>query len=325
MPGSTPRRTWSTAAVPEGEQFTLWEEVVHEAFVEVSLTRAGTGPFVSAVAARSVGSLDVARIVSPAQSVARTSSQVNARPGDVFFLNLSLSGESFLSQDGRSARLAPNDFAIIDSGRPFALRFERRFEQVSLTLPHDLLAPLLSSPRDATALRVRGDRGLGAVASAALRALAASEESIDRHSARSLTDQLSGLIALALGGLRAPPAFASVALLLGAALEEIDRSLGDPELCPGHVAERVGISTRYLHRLFCDHGQSFGHFVLERRLGRCHRDLSEPAHSHWTIGEIACEHGFKDPSYFARAFKARYGISPRALRRGVAHARLPSV
>jgi AraC family transcriptional activator of tynA and feaB len=311
-----PQRRWSTATVPEPEQFAFWNEVVWEAFIPVSVTRTGEGPFLSSITASQVGPLAVSRIASPAQSVVRTSSQVSRQAGDIFFLNLPLSDNSSASQDGRTARLGKGDFAILDSSRPFELGFEDDFQQISLALPHDLLAPLLATPAQATAIRVRGNRGVGAIASSALRTLADTGGSYDRQAARSLTDQLAGLVALSLGGVTASPASATPALLLQAALDEVDRSLSDPDLSPTRVAERVAISTRYLHQLFSEHGTSFGRWVLARRLQRCRQDLADSSRDHWTIAEISCEHGFRDPSYFARAFKARYGISPRELRRG---------
>jgi AraC-like DNA-binding protein len=100
-----------------------------------------------------------------------------------------------------------------------------------------------------------------------------------------------------------------------AMLDEVQRSLGDPNLSPSNVAERVGISTRYLHQLFAERGPSFGRWVLAQRLERCHRDLSDPARSHLTVSDLAHRHGFRDPSYFARAFRARNGYSPREFRR----------
>jgi AraC family transcriptional regulator, positive regulator of tynA and feaB len=300
--------------VPEPEQFAFWNEVVWEAFIPVSVTRTGEGSFVSSITARQVGPLGISRIASPAQSVARTSSQVSSQAGDIFFLNLPLADSSFASQDGRTAQLKKGDFVILDSSRPFELGFEDDFQQISLTLPHDLLAPLLATPGQATAMRVRGDCGVGAVASAALRALASAGGSYDRQAARSLTDQLAGLVALALGGVQAPPASATPALLLQAALDEVERSLSDPDLSPTRVAERVAISTRYLHQLFSDRGTSFGRWVLARRLQRCQQDLTDNDRNHWTIAEIACQHGFRDPSYFARAFRAHYGVSPSELR-----------
>lgn len=312
--GATAGRTWSTNVLPEPEQFPFWRDVVWEAFCPVSLTRRDEGPFSSSVSSRRIGPIGVAQIRSQAQSVVRTSAQVERDPGDVFFVNVPLTPGTGATQHCRTARLGSGDFVVVDSTRPFVLDFEQPFDQVSLILPHELLAPLLAAPQDATAVRVPGDRGVGAIAVGAMRSLAAAGGPFDSHAARALGDQLAALVALALGGVRAPIRSASRALLLQAALDEIACSLGDPGLAPAIVAQSIGVSTRYLHRLFSDRGTSFCRWVLARRLERCHRDLSDPARSHWTIAQIACEWGFTDPAYFARAFKRRYGINPRRLR-----------
>jgi AraC-like DNA-binding protein len=137
-----------------------------------------------------------------------------------------------------------------------------------------------------------------------------------------VSDHLAGLVALAVGGLRAPPSSTTGrTLLIQAALDEVERSLGDPELSPSRVAQRLGISTRYLHALFAQRGTSFGRWVLARRLDRGLRDLEDPARAHWTVAAIALENGFADPSYFARAVRARYGASLRELRQAALSAR----
>jgi AraC-like DNA-binding protein len=312
--GATPARTWTTAPLAEAEQFAFWRDVVWEAFVPVALTRLRQGPFFGSVTARRVGPLGVSRISSEAQTVERTERDIERHSGDVFFLNLPLSDGTAASQAGRTARLRKGDFVIVDGSRRFELEFEEPFEQISLTIPHDLLAPLLASPADATAVRVPGDTGVGAVAAAALRTLAADSGSFDRQAARRLADHLAGLIALSVGEVHTPPPSSSRALLLQAAIDEVERSLGDARLAPALVAQRIGVSTRYLHQLFADRGTTFGRFLMRRRLERCHRDLEDPSRRHWTIGEIAAQHGFADPSHFARAFKARYDQTPRELR-----------
>ena len=307
-------RTWSTSFLPESEQFPFWRDVCWQAFVPVSLARPGEGPFPSEVSAWQVGPIGVSHIRSLPQSVTRTETDISRRAGDAFFLNLPLSDGTSASQHGRTARLAAEDFVLLDGARPFHLEFEQAFEQVSLTVPHELLAPLLASPGDATAVRVTGDRGVGAVASGAIRSLASAGASFDRHGARAVSDQLAGLVALALGGIHSSTPSASRAQLLQAALDTVERRLDDPDLSPSGVAESLAISTRYLHRLFADRGTTFCRFVLGRRLQRCHRDLEDPSRGHWTIAEIAVDHGFRDPAYFARAFKRRYGTTPREVR-----------
>ena len=293
----------------------MWREVVWEAFVPVSLARNAEGPFPSRVSARTVGPIAVSEIFSQEQSVTRAAEHVSRQAGDVFFLNLPLSDGASARQNGHSADLKPGDFVLVDSTRPFELCFGRPFRQISLTLPHDALAPLLASPSGATGVRIPGDQGVGAIAASAIRALAQNGADFDRHAAQAVTTHIAGLVALAVGGLVAPPRSATRAMLLQAALDEVERSLGDPNLSPAGVAESLRISTRYLHNLFADRGESFGQWVLRRRLERSRLDLEDPAKAHWSVAQIAYHHGFQDPSYFARAFRLRFGASPKEFRR----------
>ncbi len=303
-------RRWSTTGLPEAEQFDYWSSAVWEAFVPVTVDRPGDGPFPGSVSARTFGPLGASRIASQAQSVVRTADQVEVKAGDVFFCNLPLSSGSWAAQDGRRADLAPGDLVIVDGSRPFELGFERSFDQISITLPHDLLAPLLAAPTLATAVRVRGEQGLGGIVAAAFRALAVGAEQLEPTAARAVADRLSSLLALALGGVTGPAPRAPRVLLLAGAIDEVERSLADRDLSPDVVAERIGVSTRYLHQLFSDRGLSFGRHLLARRLEHCKRDLADPALVGFTIGEIAWSHGFQDPSHFGRAFKARYEVTP---------------
>ena len=312
---------WSTEAVAPHDQLAYWRDVVWQAFVPVTPEPLATAEsFSGSVTASAIGALGASRISADAQVVSRTAEQVRRAPGEVFFLNLPLTAGTWATQSGREAWLAPGDFTIVDSAAPFELGFAAPFEQLSFTIPAATLTRLLADPAAVTARRVRGDSGLGAIASTALRA-AATTSAGDAGAAAALGDHLAGLVALALGGLApaAIPRRSDVVLQL--ARDEIERSLGDPALSPATVAAQVGISTRYLHRLFGESGgPSFGRHVLERRLERCDRALGDPAIAHWTITQIAFEHGFNDPSYFARAYRARYGITPRRRRGGAAAA-----
>jgi AraC family transcriptional activator of tynA and feaB len=279
----------------------------------------GGDAFAGSVAASRIGPLGVASISSQGQMVERTAADVRRDKGEVYFLNMPLRGASTVTQDDRRAELGPGDFAIVDATRPFALDFTEDFEQLSLILPHEMLMPLLGNPDVATARAVKGDAGLGALAAGALRPLF-DGVGIDAGLARPLAERLASLVALSLGA--GAIAGRSRAILTQAVLDEVERSLGDPELTPALVADRVGISTRYLHQLMSARGPSFGRWLLSRRLGRCRADLADPELADWTIAEIGRRNGFTDPSYLARAFRRAYGVSPGEQRRALAAAAL---
>lgn len=308
-------RTWSTTTLPGREQFAFWRDVVWQAFTPVALTAPDGEGFASTVSVGRAGPIQVARIRSLPQTVSRTPALAEKSPGDVFFVNLPLTAGSTASQGGRSAALGPGDFVVVDGARPFELGFGRSFEQVSLMLPHDLLAPALRGHGPATGLRVSGSTGVGAVAARTMLSVARRCDGIDEVEGRELAGCLAELIALALGGARVAPRHLDRRVLFQAVLDAAERDLADPGLTPSRVAERVGVSVRHLHQLFAEHGTTFGRWLLRRRLELCHGDLLDPALRHRTVAEVAAGRGLGDPSYFSRVFKARYGLTPRELRR----------
>jgi AraC-like DNA-binding protein len=94
----------------------------------------------------------------------------------------------------------------------------------------------------------------------------------------------------------------------------INHRLNDPELTPAQVAGAFGISTRYLPKLFQPEPDTVAHYIRDRRLERCRLRLVDPRFSRRPISTLAFGAGFNDLSGFNRAFKAKYGLSPRQVR-----------
>jgi AraC-like DNA-binding protein len=82
------------------------------------------------------------------------------------------------------------------------------------------------------------------------------------------------------------------------------------------IAQRQGVSERYVYLLFEQHGLSFSGFVTEQRLKRAMTMLLDPACAGMKISDVAFAVGFGDLTTFNRAFRRHYGDTPRALRRG---------
>lgn len=94
------------------------------------------------------------------------------------------------------------------------------------------------------------------------------------------------------------------------ATQAIELKLSDPGLSPTELADDLGISLRYLQKLFEDAGENPNHYIRRRRLERSYQDLVDPLYSGLSIAEISYRWGFNDSAYFSRAFKERYGVSP---------------
>ena len=94
---------------------------------------------------------------------------------------------------------------------------------------------------------------------------------------------------------------------LVAALEFMEHNLGQPRSRRA-VADRVGLSTRQLDRLFANElGSSFSRHYRSIRLERA-RDLIRQ--TTLSITEIALACGFSSPGHFSTSYAERYGVSP---------------
>jgi AraC-like DNA-binding protein len=101
---------------------------------------------------------------------------------------------------------------------------------------------------------------------------------------------------------------------LRAIMADIAANLGDCDLTVAAVARRQRVTPRYVHKLFAGEGLTFSAFVLDRRLSRAHRMLSDPCFGDRNIGSVAFGVGFGDLSYFNRTFRRRYGATPSEIR-----------
>lgn len=96
------------------------------------------------------------------------------------------------------------------------------------------------------------------------------------------------------------------------ALEIIDRNLLEPTLCVSGIAGQLGITTRYLQRLFARHGTTPRAHVAQSRISYAARLLSDGSSS---VTGAAMEAGFNDLTHFGRLFRKTFGETPREYRR----------
>jgi AraC-like DNA-binding protein len=101
---------------------------------------------------------------------------------------------------------------------------------------------------------------------------------------------------------------------LQAVLQEIKTSFTNPEFSPHSVAQRLGLSPRYVQDLLQDTAFSFTERVVELRLQQARAMLVDRRHDRFKIVDIAGAAGFNEISHFNRTFRRRFGASPSELR-----------
>ncbi len=95
------------------------------------------------------------------------------------------------------------------------------------------------------------------------------------------------------------------------AIAQMEARLDAPESTAA-IARAIGLSPRRLETLFRrDTGQTPGAYALSLRLAATRRMLTDTRHP---LAEIALRTGFSSPATLSRAFRARFGQTPSALR-----------
>lgn len=86
---------------------------------------------------------------------------------------------------------------------------------------------------------------------------------------------------------------------------------GQPWRAPA-VAAKLGMSEATLRRALSRESSSFSNLLSEIRLSRA---LARIQSSNDSLIEIAIETGYASPSHFSQAFRERFGIQPKSLRK----------
>lgn len=93
----------------------------------------------------------------------------------------------------------------------------------------------------------------------------------------------------------------------------IDDNLSNPLLGPNLIVENLRVSRSRLYRTFDTDG-GIATIIRERRLDRAYRILAGEHGRHVSFKAIAYRCGFRDGTQFSRAFKVRFGMSPKDAR-----------
>ena len=312
-------QVWSTDDSGEGDSVAYWREQVRlatsglfaiSADVELEpfsarATLHRSGPF-AFMAAESTVPLPVVR----------SRRDLDDAPIDTFSVYLQLSGRTVSFRGEEHIQLQAGDIGFCDTRQrlPFHARYGGSC--AIATMPRAMME------QRAPWLRARPHRKLAASARFSdhlrLHMMELMAGAMGETETRLLTDSLCNLVALAAAE-DFPVSRLQPELQIEALFAFCRQHLHDAELSAQQAADHLGISLRTLHSRFRQTGQSFGRWLLEQRLQGCRAALRDPRQKPLNISQIAYAWGFNDLSYFNRAFRRRFDVTPRDWRTGAAH------
>ncbi|MBT9487654.1 MAG: helix-turn-helix domain-containing protein [Rubrivivax sp.] len=310
-------RHFTTDSAPRAERSALFQREMHRLFaMNLSVSTSAPRPLSAQIVAYRGRSLHAAALRLSPHSTAAVPAAASGHSR--LLVSLHKEGTAVVAQGGRENRIEPGDVFVIDPARPFCIE-TGEVHSHSVYLPTSALRRFVPQLDDVTALPIRGNGGPAAAFRATLEALFTSLETLQDPVADCIGEALPALLAAAFVSSAAPCAPSRLRQLHRRRIVRyVHDHLGDPQLDALAVARGVCLSLRHLNRLFAEEGNSLMKWVWAERLERCASDLRTHALMSMTIAEVAYRWGFSHVSHFSRAFKLRFGMSPRAWRSGAA-------
>jgi AraC-like DNA-binding protein len=299
--------------VPRAERAEFWRHVIDETLVPMEPVDVPDRIVAGGVGAIRVGDMSASR----PGGARRTAANIRRSDPGLYKIDVLAGGRGVIEQGGREVALEPGDFALVDLSRPARWAMESA-RIVALIFPPALLPLRRDEVVRLTAVRIRGDRGAGALVSSLARQLVGhldDYQGVDgARLGTAVLDLLTAGLAARLGRSDEVPMGNRQRALLVRVRAFIEERLFDPELSPSSVAAAHYISVRHLHKLFEAEQSTVSEWIRRRRVERCRRDLLDPARATEPVGAIGMRWGFRDAAHFSRVFRAAYGMPPAEYR-----------
>jgi AraC-like DNA-binding protein len=237
---------------------------------------------------------------------------------DAFHLTLCTAGQCEFRFEGEHIRLRPGQATLYTSNRAGGCVIEDDVSSLHVRIDRGVAGALTPAMEAAYLKDVKpGDPSLR-IFSAYLHALLSTPDELSAAVATLADNQLRELLANIFSptcDLARAAAYGGVkAARLQAILRTVEASLGDPQLNAERAGRQIGVSGRYVQQLMEGAGLSFSAYVRETRLDYAHRMLSDPLMANKRISDICYMAGFSELSHFNRAFRARFGQTPKDVR-----------
>ncbi|WP_246236654.1 AraC family transcriptional regulator [Actinomadura chibensis] len=245
------------------------------------------------------------------------------RDEDVYRFLLPLHGELVVVlDDGGEAPLRPGTGGLVPSAATLRAGRHPPARVLVLTIPaREVDGRLLPESPFAAGLSAELDlsAGLGRVVADMVRAVGEEREALTERQFEAACDRITELLCIVVAGRRAggdrPPAPGHLAEVEAVVRRYVRDHVTDPALTGARVAQALGWSLRQVQLALQRAGTTPRELIREERLRLVRDRLRSPLDRHVTITDLAHATGFSSASALSHAFRRRFGVSPRELRR----------
>jgi AraC-like DNA-binding protein len=206
--------------------------------------------------------------------------------------------------------------ACHDTSRPSAFQGQEAFDVLVFSVPRWFIGARAESiARRSATSPTRAGTSLTRVAAPFLAGIgrtAVDGDGLSGIEAEGAAEMILPLLRNAFGAAEPSDARAPSSALLARMQRYAIEHLHEPDLGPARLADAHFVSTRYVHKLFAASGSGVAEWIRDRRLEGATAELRESPGT--AIATVAARWGYRNPASFSRAFRDRYGCTPRELR-----------
>jgi AraC-like DNA-binding protein len=300
---------FDTDPLPLKERFDVWRRGV--AAFHVSRSGDTTAPFHAKVDAWILDGMAITSGRQSATCFVRSHDMARADAHDgylfVFLRDGSWSGDA----DGMSLVAGPGELIVLDLARPMTAE-TTDVDSVTMVVSRNAIEAAMPE-----APAVHGYVLEGAAArllAEHLLSLVHHLPAIDEKAAPAVIQATVSLIVASLASIGAQGEPRSAASVRHRARVHINRNLTSRDLSAETISKELAVGRSALYRAFAPFG-GVRAYLRKRRLEVTHALLVDPKEPR-TITEIAYAFHFVSMSHFSRAFRSRFGYSPRQARHG---------
>ncbi|MXM65870.1 helix-turn-helix domain-containing protein [Streptomyces sp. HUCO-GS316] len=305
----------STGDVDPRERADFWSEHIASYQSRMGYRYAHPDNFRGETVCQRSHNYQLVRFESDEIEYSRTAQQIRQTPDEDYRLLLPINGRILLRQDDEVAHLTPGSAALVTFGAPFQCLQEDRALAYIFTIPaREIDGPLCRKSPLASGLDLT--RGLGGVVRSMLNGLHEERHALTDSQFDAVSDRIVELLCMLVSGDDRPDAPGHLTEVEALARRYVRDQAADPGLTGTSMAHALGWSLRQIQLALQRVGTTPRDLIREERL-RLVRDRLQCAEcDHMTITELAHASGFSSASALSTAFRRRFGVCPREMRRG---------
>jgi AraC-like DNA-binding protein len=316
-PGESPpaasRFTIGHRGPARGQAYEAWLDDISRAFCRLDIAPAGEDFIDCRNDFTQLNAIALATPTGASAHFARTRSLLQDGCDDFALISAS-HGTVTVTQQDRTIELGAGQMCLTEMNVVGAAVLSSSGGFTTTRIPRRNLLQVAPSAETRLGRALGHDRGLGAMIDRYFALCSQVAGELGPVGQKTAADHLVELVGLLLGA-DSDPVDARLDLLKADILHNLPRL----DLAIEPLARANGLSVRQAQRLFAQSGATFSEFVLGQRLALARRLLTDAAGPRRRISDVAYAAGFGDLSYFNRAFRKRFGMTPSDLSRGPRH------